>query len=70
MPSTDVDLDIVRLIQLEYAEFPGMALTKPQARRLFGIEPGKCDHILDDMVEAKLLRRTPGQTYVLNRARP
>jgi hypothetical protein len=58
--------DWVRIIRSEYLESPGLSLTKPQARRLWGLDPDLCDSVMDAMVAANFLRRTPQQRYVRN----
>ena len=56
--------DWVELMRAEYLEMPGLALTKPQASRLWGFDPDTCDVLLDEMVNAKFLRKTPQNLYV------
>ena len=56
--------DWVELIRAEYLEMPGLALTTPQASRLWGLAPDTCDVLLDEMVHAKFLRKTPQNQYV------
>jgi hypothetical protein len=43
---------------------PGLALTKKQARRLWGLDRETCDLLLDEMVSSRFLRRTPRDLYV------
>ena len=66
MRRDDTLWDWVQVIRSEYLEIPGLSLTKPQARRLWGLDPETCDALIDDMVSAKFLRRTPGDYYVRN----
>ena len=47
-----------------YWEMPGLSLTKPQARRLWNLDPETCDALIDEMVSAKFLRRTATDCYV------
>jgi hypothetical protein len=56
-----------RLIQAEYLEMPGLNLTKPQVRRLWGLDPQTCDVVLDTLVATAVLKKTPHQTYSLVR---
>jgi hypothetical protein len=58
--------DWLRLIQAEYLEMPGLDLTKPQVRRLWGLEPHLCDAVLDTLVAVEFLKKTPRETYVLS----
>jgi hypothetical protein len=56
-----------RLIQAEYREMPGLHLTKPQVRRLWGLDPQTCDVVLDTLVATAVLKKTPHETYSLVR---
>lgn len=58
-------VDLVRVIQAEYLEIPGLHLTKPQVQRLWGLDPTTCDALLDALVAARFLARTPHEGYVL-----
>jgi len=52
-------------IRAEYLEAPGLNLTRPQARRLWGLDAATCDRALNALVEARFLRLTASGTYVL-----
>ena len=54
----------LRLVQAEYLEMPGLHLTKPQVRRLWGLDTVTCDALLDVLQGVKFLRRTPKDAYV------
>jgi len=54
----------LRLIRAEYAESPGMALTKPQVQRLWGLDAPTCDALLDRLVTDGYLRRTRTVGYI------
>jgi hypothetical protein len=56
--------DWVQVIRSEYFEMPGLSLTKPQARRLWGLDSATCNALIDEMVSAGFLRRTPDDSYV------
>ena len=58
--------DWLRVVQAEYLEMPGLQLTKPQIRRLWGLEPDTCDALLEQLVAAHVLRRTLRDAYVLD----
>jgi DNA-binding IclR family transcriptional regulator len=47
----------------EFHEMGGMALTSSQASRLFGLDPVRCERVLDELVKDGLLQRTPDGTY-------
>jgi hypothetical protein len=53
------------LIQAEYLEIPGLHLTRPQARRLWNLEPQVCDALLEALVAVDFLRKTPRDGFVL-----
>jgi hypothetical protein len=59
---------LCELITAEYIELPGLSLTKPQMRRLWSLEAGICDALLDTLVDARVLWKTPTGTYVSVRA--
>jgi len=54
----------IRLVQSEYAEMPGLQLSKRQAERLWNIAPFSADVILRALEQANFLRRTPNDMYV------
>lgn len=58
-------VDLVRVIRAEYLEIPGLHLTKPQVQRLWGLDPTTCGALLDALVAAQFLARTPQGGYVL-----
>ena len=64
MVSEEVAHDWVALPRAEYLEMPGLALSKSQARRLWGLDGDTCDVLLDDMVNAHFLRKTAQNLYV------
>ena len=53
--STD---DVVRRVKGEFLEMPGLRLTEPQARRLWGLDAASCGALLKALIEAKFLFRT------------
>lgn len=48
----------LRRVRAEYLEVPGLALTRDQARRLWGLDAETCDLLLAALVESRFLRRT------------
>ena len=54
-PATE---DVLRRVQGEFLEMPGMRLTEPQARRLWGLDAAACSALLGALVDAKFLFRT------------
>ncbi len=63
--------DIVRRIQGEFLEMPGLRLTEPQARRLWALEPSLCSAVLTELVDDGFLLRTREGAFVrVDVARP
>ncbi len=59
MPQLQQPLDdILRRVQGEYIEMPGLRLTPAQAQRLWGLDRSACDTLLGALVDAKFLFRT------------
>lgn len=52
-------LQIIR----EFQEMPGLHLTKPQVRRLWGLDPLTSEALLDALVDARFLKHTPDGVY-------
>jgi hypothetical protein len=50
--------DVLRRVQGEFLEMPGLRLTQPQARRLWGLDAAMCDALLSALVDANFLFRT------------
>src|SRR5688572_22390494 len=50
--------DVLRRVQGEYIEMPGLRLTPAQAQRLWGLDRNACDTLLGALVDAKFLFRT------------
>lgn len=50
--------DVLRRVQGEFLEMPGLRLTGPQARRLWGLDAAMCDALLGALVDAKFLFQT------------
>jgi hypothetical protein len=55
---------LLRRIQGEYAEMPGLILTEAQARRLWALDDRTCRVVLAILVERRFLRRTAAGAYV------
>ncbi|MBI4477622.1 MAG: hypothetical protein HY654_10640 [Acidobacteria bacterium] len=60
----DVDERLAR-IRGEFLEMPGLRLTPAQARRLWGLDAGVCQCLLDRLVLAHFLDLRPNGTYGL-----
>jgi hypothetical protein len=50
--------EVLRRVQGEFLEMPGLRLTEPQACRLWGLDSISCEALLDALVDAKFLFRT------------
>jgi hypothetical protein len=63
--------DVLQRIQGEFVEMPGLRLTAPQARRLWGLEHEVCDALLAALVDARFLVRTRDGAFIrVEGARP
>ena len=63
LPGTRIEEGIRRL-RGEYLEMPGLHLTREQVQRLWGLDAGTCDAVIDALVDAQFLRRTQSGAYV------
>lgn len=55
---------LVRVVQLEFDEMPGLSLTVEQARRLWALDPAVCTKVLGELVNAGYLDVTDAGRYV------
>jgi hypothetical protein len=55
---------LLRRIQSEYVEMPGLILTEAQARRLWALDDRTCRVVLATLVERSFLKRTTTGAYV------
>jgi hypothetical protein len=53
-----LNCDVVRRVQGEFLEMPGLRLTGAQARRLWGLDATVCEALLCALVDAKFLFKT------------
>ena len=56
--------ELIVRVRGEYREMPGLSLTVPQARRLWGLEGATCQTLFERLVETKFLRRTRHGRFV------
>jgi hypothetical protein len=47
--------DVLRRVQGEFLEMPGLRLTQAQARRLWGLDASSCEALLAALVDANFL---------------
>jgi hypothetical protein len=50
--------DVLRRVQGEFLEMPGLRLTEAQARRLWNLDETACAALLGALIDAKFLFRT------------
>lgn len=63
--------DVLRRVQGEFLEMPGMRLTEAQARRLWNLEAAACRDLLDTLVDSHFLFRTRDGAFMrIERGRP
>jgi DNA-binding MarR family transcriptional regulator len=55
--------EMLRRIRGEYLEMPGLRLLPEQARRLWGLDPQTCSHLLQALVDRGFLCRRADGTY-------
>ena len=55
--------DWLHIVRGEFHEIPDLHLTKPQVQRLWGLDAGTCDKLLDALVETRFLKRPHNGEY-------
>jgi hypothetical protein len=55
---------LVTRIQNDFLDIPDLTLTLSQAQQRFGTDERTCEAVLDALVDANVLARTPGNAYV------
>jgi hypothetical protein len=66
MPDKQSDVnDWLALIKGEFNEMPGLQLTKPQVRRMWGLDVETCEIVLDTLQASRFLRVTVRGCYAL-----
>jgi len=50
--------DVLRRVQGEFLEMPGLRVTEAQARRLWGLDAASCGALLGTLVDMKFLFKT------------
>jgi hypothetical protein len=56
--------ELLRRIESEYREMPGLSLTPSQAERLWGLDSSTCEVVLTTLIERRVLRRTTNGVYL------
>jgi hypothetical protein len=63
--------EVLRRVQGEFMEMPGLRLTEAQACRLWGLDEASCVALLGALVDAKFLFRTTNGAFMrLEQATP
>jgi hypothetical protein len=57
--------ELLRVVQAEYREMPGLQLTRAQAQRLWGLDAATCAAMFDVLVATQFLRCNHRNEYVL-----
>ena len=60
---------LVRRLQSEFLEMPGLKLTHAQACRLWSLDPGSCAYVLENLVRSNFLFRTREGAFCLHTQR-
>lgn len=63
-PQFLTDEAVLRRIQAEFREMPGLRLTPAQAQRLWNLNYGTCEAALSYLVDNKFLFRTTDGSFV------
>jgi hypothetical protein len=63
-PTEATVADWLQIIRGEFAEVPGLHLTKRQFQRLWGLDGDTCDTVLNVLIDSNFLRHTPDDAYV------
>ena len=56
--------DVLRRVEGEYQEMPGMCVTRKQAQRLWGLDSTTCELVLTTLLERGVVRRTSRGMFV------
>jgi hypothetical protein len=56
--------ELVRRVQAEYAEMPGLCVTLPQAQRLWAVDRQTCESVFRTLIARGVLRMAAGGRFV------
>jgi hypothetical protein len=56
--------DLLRRVQAEFLEMPGLRLTRAQARRLWALDDTLCEAVLSALVDARFLVESRNASFV------
>ena len=56
--------DLLRRVQAEFLEMPGLRLTRAQARRLWALDDTLCEAVLAALVDARFLVESRNASFI------
>ena len=56
--------DLLRRVQAEFLEMPGLRLTRAQARRLWALDDTLCEAVLAALVDARFLVESGNASFI------
>jgi len=56
--------DLLRRVQAEFLEMPGLSLTRAQARRLWALDDTLCEAVLSALVDARFLVQSRNASFI------
>lgn len=56
--------DLLRRVQAEFLEMPGLSLTRAQARRLWALDDTLCEAVLSALVDARFLVESRNASFI------
>jgi hypothetical protein len=65
MPDENRTAELLRVIEAEYREMPGLRLTMVQAQRLWSLDAPTCGAMFDRLITSRFLRRNHRDAYVM-----
>ena len=55
---------LMKQVEAEYAEMPGLSVTLPQAQRLWAVDQPTCEEVFRQLVSSGVLRMTTKARFV------
>lgn len=65
--SADALQELVRRVQAEYAEMPGLCVTLSQAQRLWAVDRRTCETVFRSLIARGFLRKTTNGRFIRSR---
>jgi hypothetical protein len=60
----DTFRELMRRVEAEFGEMPGLSVTLPQAQRLWGMDYATCIAVFRVLTDRGVVRRTPRGQYI------